>query len=141
MCYNSPRRIFLRLLRGCLASSEGANTMAAPAPGPGWMNTIPVIAVSGLTSAQASERAGVAAELGRACREIGFFYAIDHGIPEFARDALFAAARPSSRKHRKIYGKAPGPQEPVSTGLMLSPYQTGRGAPSVPPCWRALLAV
>ena len=57
------------------------------------MNTIPVIAVSGLTSAQASERAGVAAELGRACREIGFFYAIDHGIPEFARDALFAAAR------------------------------------------------
>jgi len=57
------------------------------------MNTLPVIDVSGLASTKPSDRAAVAAELGSACRGIGFFYVSGHGISESIRDALFAAAR------------------------------------------------
>lgn len=57
------------------------------------MTQLPVIDVSDLGTTELSKRAGVAAELGRACRETGFFYAANHGIPETARDSIFAAAR------------------------------------------------
>ena len=57
------------------------------------MDTLPVIDVSRLNSATASERAAVAAELGRACRGIGFFYVSGHGIAGALRDSLFAASR------------------------------------------------
>jgi isopenicillin N synthase-like dioxygenase len=57
------------------------------------MGTIPVLDVSGLTSAELSERAGVAAELGHACRGIGFFYIVNHGVAEALRDTIFRAAR------------------------------------------------
>jgi len=57
------------------------------------MTELPVIDVSGLTSAEFSARAAVAAKLGKACRETGFFYVVSHGIPGAARDAIFAAAR------------------------------------------------
>src|ERR1700750_2588743 len=32
-------------------------------------------------------------ELGQACREVGFFYVVHHGVPEATRKAMFAAAR------------------------------------------------
>ncbi len=54
---------------------------------------LPVIDVSGLVSNELSARARAAAQLGHACREIGFFYVVKHGIPESTRDAMFAAAR------------------------------------------------
>jgi isopenicillin N synthase-like dioxygenase len=57
------------------------------------MNSLPVVDVSGLTSGNLAERSAVAAELGRACREIGFFYLSNHGIPEATCDAVFSAAR------------------------------------------------
>jgi isopenicillin N synthase-like dioxygenase len=57
------------------------------------MTKLPVIDVSGLTSAELSERLSVAAKLGHACREIGFFYIVNHGIPEAAREKIFAASR------------------------------------------------
>jgi isopenicillin N synthase-like dioxygenase len=59
----------------------------------GFVMTLPIIDVSGLRSAELSERARVAAELGDACRETGFFYVVNHGIPEAARDVIFAAAQ------------------------------------------------
>jgi isopenicillin N synthase-like dioxygenase len=55
-------------------------------------STLPVIDVSGLASANLSERAAVAAVLGRACREIGFFYVVNHGIADSLREALFSAS-------------------------------------------------
>lgn len=42
---------------------------------------VPVIDVSGLYSADKAERMKVAAEIGKACDEIGFFYAINHHVP------------------------------------------------------------
>jgi isopenicillin N synthase-like dioxygenase len=57
------------------------------------MNSLPVVDESGLTSSSISERNAVATEMGRACREIGFFYVSNHGIPEAMCDAVFSAAR------------------------------------------------
>ena len=57
------------------------------------MTALPVIDVSGLASDELSARARVASELGHACREIGFFYVVNHGIPETTRAAMFAASR------------------------------------------------
>ena len=54
---------------------------------------LPVIDVSGLASDELSARARVAAQLGHACREIGFFYVVNHGVAETTRAAMFAAAR------------------------------------------------
>jgi len=63
--------------------------------GAAWMGMtqLPVIDVSGLRSSELSDRARVVAALGHACRETGFFYVVNHGIPETARDSIFAAAR------------------------------------------------
>ena len=57
------------------------------------MDHIPVIDVSGLRSPELPDRQRVAAELGRACREVGFFYVVGHGIPDPIRAAVFEAAR------------------------------------------------
>ena len=42
---------------------------------------IPQIDVSGLSSSDPGARAKVAAEIGAACHEIGFFYAVNHHVP------------------------------------------------------------
>ena len=57
------------------------------------METVPVIDVSSLNSSKLSDRTAVAAELGRACRGIGFFFAANHGIPDSLREDLFSASR------------------------------------------------
>jgi isopenicillin N synthase-like dioxygenase len=57
------------------------------------MTALPVIDVSNLTSDDQSARARVAAQLGHACREVGFFYVVHHGVAESTRAAMFAAAR------------------------------------------------
>jgi isopenicillin N synthase-like dioxygenase len=57
------------------------------------MNYLSVVDVSNLNSRNLAERTAVAAELGRACREIGFFYVSNHGISEAMCDAVFSAAR------------------------------------------------
>ncbi|HEY0637311.1 MAG TPA: 2-oxoglutarate and iron-dependent oxygenase domain-containing protein [Pseudonocardiaceae bacterium] len=51
------------------------------------MGDIPVVDVSALV-AGAPGRAGVAAEIGRACREHGFFYAVGHGVDEGLQERL-----------------------------------------------------
>jgi isopenicillin N synthase-like dioxygenase len=56
-------------------------------------NALPVLDVSRLHSPELSDRLELAAELGRACRGIGFFYVVNHGISESQRDSLFAAAK------------------------------------------------
>ena len=76
------------------------------------MTTVPVIDVSGLNSSKSSDRMGVAAELGQACRGIGFFFAANHGIPDSLRESLFAASRtffalPESEKNELSILRSP----------------------------------
>ena len=57
------------------------------------MASLPVIDISGLRSDRLEERRVVARELGRACREIGFFYAVGHDLGDQWIEQAFAAAR------------------------------------------------
>lgn len=58
------------------------------------MQSLPIISVAGLASADLAERQAVARELGRACREVGFFYVTDHGIaPEMIAGAFADSKR------------------------------------------------
>ena len=57
------------------------------------MNELPVISLQGLRSPDLTERQATAAELGRACRDIGFFYVSDHGIPAEVCEGVFDLAR------------------------------------------------
>ena len=55
-------------------------------------DALPIIDVSGLHDPEALPR--IAAEIGAACREVGFFYVVNHGAPK----ALVASAFAESRK-------------------------------------------
>jgi isopenicillin N synthase-like dioxygenase len=52
---------------------------------------VPVLDLAPLNAGQSLD--ALAAELDRACRDIGFFYIRNHGIPEHVLDGAFAASR------------------------------------------------
>jgi isopenicillin N synthase-like dioxygenase len=54
--------------------------------------TIPVIDVGALRSSSSEDWAHVGRQLGEACRNIGFFYVVNHGIPQQSIDDAFSAA-------------------------------------------------
>lgn len=57
------------------------------------MTPIPIVDIAGLQSAQAGHRAAVASEIGRACRDTGFFAITGHGVaPERIAETFAAAA-------------------------------------------------
>jgi len=56
------------------------------------MSALPIISIAGLHSEDVGIRRETAATLGKACREVGFFYAIDHGVPASVRADAFAAS-------------------------------------------------
>ncbi len=66
------------------ASQEGHSAL---------MSDIPMIDVSGLRRTDPAARAAVAAALGQACRQVGFFYVCGHGVPEPVHRGVFDAAR------------------------------------------------
>lgn len=55
--------------------------------------TLPVIDLAPLMTDDDAARAAVAAELGHAARNSGFFYITGHGIPQALIDRIFAASR------------------------------------------------
>ena len=57
------------------------------------MPNLPVIDISGLRSDAIAERRVVAEALGRASREIGFFYAVGHGVEAQTLERVLAASR------------------------------------------------
>jgi isopenicillin N synthase-like dioxygenase len=67
-----------------------------------------VIDLTGLASGESAAVRRVAAELGRACREVGFFYVRNHGVPDalmsamFARSAAFFASAPAEKDEFSI---------------------------------------
>lgn len=54
---------------------------------------LPLIDVTALGGGDVAAERRVAAELGHACREIGFFYVTAHGVPQSTVESAFAAAR------------------------------------------------
>jgi isopenicillin N synthase-like dioxygenase len=107
--------------------------------------SIPIIDVGPLYHASASGAAGVAAAIGRACREIGFFYAAGHAVPPAVLADSFAIAKklfalpaaqkmgvsikrsPHNRGYVGLQGEALDPSKPpdlkeaFNIGLDLAP--------------------
>ena len=80
------------------------------------MDELPIIDVSGLRSTVLDDRKAVAAALGKACREIGFFYVINHGVANSIRAGVFEAAK-------RVFAMSPEDKEAVS--IKLSPENRG----------------
>src|SRR5579871_2301648 len=65
-------------------------------------DALPIIDVSGLTDGTALPR--LAAEIGAACRDVGFFYVVNHGVPKdlvnqaFEQSHSFFALPPSEKQ-------------------------------------------
>jgi isopenicillin N synthase-like dioxygenase len=75
----------------------------------GSFTSIPIVDISGLSSADPSARAGVAAEIGEAARRVGFFHIAGSGVSDELFDRLFAAAKeffalPVEEKMRSYIG-------------------------------------
>jgi isopenicillin N synthase-like dioxygenase len=83
------------------------------------MPDIPIVDVSGLSSSDLDARLQVAAELGRACREVGFFYVSGHGITDTVRASMFAAAH-------EFFAQPFAVKQAVS--ITLSPHNRGYAA-------------
>lgn len=80
------------------------------------MDSLPIISIAGLRSPNKATRLATAHELGRACRDVGFFYAVHHGIPEAARAAAFAAG--------EHFFRLPLPKK-QALSIMRSPHNRG----------------
>lgn len=73
--------------------------------------TIPAIDIAPLLGDDPAARASVADELGRAARDVGFFYVVNHGISEDVQNALFAQTKrffdlPFDEKMNDYIGKS-----------------------------------
>ena len=69
------------------------------------LSEVPIIDFAPFLGGDAAARQGVADAIADACREIGFFYIVGHGVPAEVRAAVFAQAkafynRPPAEKHR-----------------------------------------
>lgn len=56
-------------------------------------NKLPKIDVRRIYSDSVSDRQSVAKEVGEACRDVGFFYAVNHGVDEGLLDDTFGAMK------------------------------------------------
>ena len=61
--------------------------------GKGDFEAIPIIDFAGMLGSDAKAKQRVAAEIRSACVNAGFFYIVNHGIPQQAVDAMFAETR------------------------------------------------
>lgn len=68
-------------------------TLSDPAPRVAAPEEIPVIDLTPLRTGGEAGRHAVAAEIGQACRGLGFFYITGHGVPDEVREGIFAASR------------------------------------------------
>lgn len=57
------------------------------------ISALPLIDISGLRSPRRADREGVAARIGEAARDKGFFYIEKHGVPQALIEALFRQSR------------------------------------------------
>jgi isopenicillin N synthase-like dioxygenase len=76
------------------------------------LDRVPVVDFAPFLAGAAAERKRVALEIGRACRDIGFFYIVHHGVPEALIDRVFGEAKrffalPTERKREIAIEKSP----------------------------------
>lgn len=97
---------------------------------------VPVIDLSGVNSPEPAERDRIAREIHIACRTIGFFYVINHGVSLTAVDAAFAAAKaffdlPLARKNELDMRKSPAAAgyEPIGAQALDSQDADAQVAP------------
>jgi len=60
---------------------------------PAEIREIPIVDFAGAWSDQVADREAVAAAIHRACRETGFFYLVNHGVPQSLVERQFAFSR------------------------------------------------
>src|ERR1700760_4969631 len=95
------------------------------------MDQLPIIDLAGLAENDSTELDRIAAEIGRACREIGFFYIVNHGVvaetiaAAFAQSALFFAL-PIEAKRAIAIEKVGGNRG--YSGLMHEALDPGKAA-------------
>jgi isopenicillin N synthase-like dioxygenase len=65
------------------------------------MPTLPVFDIAPLENADAAQRRALAARIGAACRDIGFFAVTGHGVPQAVIDGAFGAAHEVFRLPRE----------------------------------------
>jgi isopenicillin N synthase-like dioxygenase len=86
-----------------------------------FFERLPIVDVSGLRSPSLDVRSATAADLGRAARECGFFYATGHGLPDPLITALIHHAQtffalPTAEKMRWYIGLSPNHRGYVPEG-------------------------
>src|ERR1700727_985131 len=77
----------------------------------GAASMLDVIDLDGLGSGDPAAVRRIAAELGRACREVGFFYVRNHGVPAALLAGMFASAAALFAEPRQRQPE-PGPSRP-----------------------------
>jgi isopenicillin N synthase-like dioxygenase len=83
---------------------------------------VPVIDVSGLRGDPAALRA-VAAEIGRAARDIGFFTVVGHGVPAALIDGVFAQSQAFFAQPLAVKERVSIEQSPAYRGFARSGYE------------------
>jgi isopenicillin N synthase-like dioxygenase len=79
--------------------TDSAETSVATTLDPGLLGarvpleSLPVIDLAPFLTGDAEQRRAVARQIGEACRNIGFFYVVGHGVPAAQRAEVFAAAK------------------------------------------------
>ncbi len=92
------------------------------------MSAIPVIDVGALSGPDTAARVRVAAQIGAACREVGFFYVANHPVPPALTAEVFATARrffaaPEAVKRAVLYTAAGNRGYVPMQGEALDPSQ------------------
>ena len=70
------------------------------------LSDIPVIDFAPFLDGPPAARAEVAAAIGRACAEVGFFYLVNHGVSQALIDATFATAAQYYEQPRETRGRS-----------------------------------
>jgi isopenicillin N synthase-like dioxygenase len=79
----------MQVLRLCVATVLLLNQITSSAALTN-ATAVPVIDITPLRTGDESARRAVAAQIGAACREIGFFAIVGHGVPDSIIDAAWS---------------------------------------------------
>ncbi|RCV31541.1 hypothetical protein SETIT_6G186300v2 [Setaria italica] len=79
---------------------------------------IPVVDFDVLINGAADQRAQAIRDLGRACKDWGFFMVINHGVPEELKDAMMETCKElfSLPEEEKVEHLEAGPMDPIRIG-------------------------